>query len=99
MLNTFRFVSMAEGLSFLLLLFVAMPAKYYLGHPEAVTAAGWTHGLLFMAYIFLAQAVFQRHNWPDSFKFFIMLASVVPFACFFVEKRLRENAVEVTVKS
>ncbi len=94
MLRTFRIVSMVEGVSFLLLLFAAMPAKYYLGVPEAVTVMGWTHGLLFMLYIGCAMGVMRRYKLPDSTSALIMVASVTPFVCFYLEKKLREASLQ-----
>ena len=90
MLRTFRIISMVEGISFLLLLFAAMPAKYYLGVPEAVTVMGWAHGLLFMLYVGSAVMVTQRYKLPDSTTALIMMAGITPFVCFYLEKKLRE---------
>ena len=45
-----RAVGLAEGVSFLLLLGVAMPLKYAAGYPQAVRIVGWVHGLFFMGY-------------------------------------------------
>ena len=45
-LGRFRLVAISEGISFLLLLFIAMPLKYAAGMPEGVTYVGWAHGLL-----------------------------------------------------
>ena len=45
-----RAVGMVEAVSFLLLLGVAMPLKYFAGMPLAVKIAGWIHGLLFIAF-------------------------------------------------
>ncbi len=90
MLRTFRIISMVEGISFLLLLFAAMPAKYYLGVPEAVTVMGWAHGMLFMLYVGSATMVMQRYKLPDSTSGLILLAGITPFVCFYLEKKLRE---------
>ncbi len=98
MLNTFRLISLLEGISFLLLLFVAMPAKYYLGYPQAVTLMGWAHGGLFMGYVFLAFAAFQRYNWSDGLMARVMISGVVPFACFFLDKHLKEGSREVALE-
>ncbi len=91
MLNTFRIVSLLEGCSFLLLLFVAMPAKYYLGYPQGVSLMGWVHGFLFMAYMYYAMAVAQRQNWSSGFSGLVMLAGFLPFACFVLERRLKKE--------
>jgi len=95
MLKVFRVVSMVEGISFLLLLFAAMPAKYYLGVPEAVSVMGWAHGLLFMLYVGCAVIVVQRHKLPDSTTALIMVAGVTPFVCFYLEKKLRDASMQL----
>jgi len=87
---------MVEGISFLLLLFAAMPAKYYLGVPEAVTVMGWSHGLLFMLYIGCAVLLVQRHKLPDSTTALIMIAGITPFVCFYLEKKLREASLQLS---
>lgn len=47
-LRFLRAVSLTEGLSFLLLLLVAMPLKYAWGYPHPVQYLGWAHGALFL---------------------------------------------------
>lgn len=91
MLKYFRVISLVEGLSFLLLLFVAMPAKYILGYPLAVTVMGWTHGLLFIAYVYMASKTSDEQQWTDGYFFLILLAGMLPFACFFLEYKLRKE--------
>ena len=53
-LSWLRKVGIAEGISFLVLLGIAMPLKYFLHQPMAVTIFGWIHGILFVAFLFLA---------------------------------------------
>lgn len=91
MLNRFRIVSMLEGVSFLLLLFVAMPAKYQFGIPEAVTVMGWAHGFLFMAYVFMAVNLSNRFLWSPLYTIGVVLAGMIPFACFALEMRLKRE--------
>ena len=54
MINFFRLVSLLEGISYILLLFIAVPIKYLQGNPEYVKMLGMPHGLLFVGYIVLA---------------------------------------------
>ncbi|HET7817818.1 MAG TPA: DUF3817 domain-containing protein, partial [Bacteroidia bacterium] len=49
-LNRFLKVGLAEGLSFIILLAIAMPLKYFAGIPAAVRIVGMLHGLLFIAF-------------------------------------------------
>ena len=50
-IRAFRMTALAEGSSFLLLLFVAMPMKYLMGMPRVVTVVGAIHGVLFLLYV------------------------------------------------
>ncbi len=90
-INKFRLISLLEGVSFLLLLFVAMPLKYHYGIPQATTVMGWTHGLLFMAYCYMAMNVSARQGWSGGFSGLVILAGMVPFACFLLERRLKRE--------
>lgn len=47
----FHQVAVAEGLSYLILLGIAMPLKYWAGIPDAVRYTGWAHGVLFVVYM------------------------------------------------
>ena len=88
MLKTFRMLSMIEGISFLILLFIAMPAKYQFGY-DFVRQVGMTHGLLWLAYAALSLPVSHKHNWSVSFWMLALLASTTPFACFFLDSKLK----------
>lgn len=48
MIHTFRIIAKLEGISWLFLLLIAMPLKYFAKIPEVVLYAGWVHGLLFI---------------------------------------------------
>lgn len=90
-LHSFRIVSAIEGLSFLVLLFIAMPAKYVYGLPEAVSVVGMSHGLLFLLFVFMAALLAQRHRWPERYTLFVVVAGVVPFGFVLIEKSLRRR--------
>ena len=49
----FSTIALVEGISYVLLLGIAMPLKYFLDMPLAVKVVGWAHGVLFMAYVVL----------------------------------------------
>jgi integral membrane protein len=85
--RSFRVIALAEGVSFLVLLGIAMPLKYAAGMPLAVQCAGWTHGLLFMAYVVAAALAFSREDWPLSRAPGVFLAAVVPFGTFVLERK------------
>lgn len=53
----FERIAIIEGVSFLMLLGIAMPLKYLLGIPEMVKYVGWAHGVLFILYFMLLTAL------------------------------------------
>ena len=79
---------MAEGISFLLLMGVAVPLKYFAGMPEAVNWTGWVHGVLFILYglTILAALVAGRISFGKSLLAFG--ASLLPFGPFLIDRRL-----------
>jgi integral membrane protein len=87
MKNTFRIVSFLEGVSYLLLLFVAVPIKYFQGDVSYVKMLGMPHGILFMSYIVLAVILQKKMNWSIKSLGIVVLASVIPFGTFYVDKK------------
>jgi integral membrane protein len=83
MLNTplrrLRFVGLAEGLSFLVLLLVAMPLKYFAGMPEAVKVCGSIHGGLFVLFLLcVGEVTIRRPWWSPLFWGSALLAALIP---------------------
>src|SRR5690606_39635762 len=58
-----RVIGWWEGVSFLVLLGVAMPLKYLAGQPAAVQVVGMAHGVLFLLYVFAAVQAAVEHGW------------------------------------
>lgn len=92
MLKAFRIISFVEGLSFIALLFIAMPAKYAFDL-DLVRIAGPVHGALWMAFVPLLMMVGERQSWSSKFQRYAFITSIVPFGCFALERkfRLRED--------
>lgn len=90
-LGAFRAVALTEGISYLVLLFIAMPLKYFAGMPEAVKYTGWLHGLLFVAYAFLLLQVWSSYKWSFKKAALVFIASLVPFAPFYVDRKLKKE--------
>ena len=86
-----RVVGLLEGLSFLLLLGVAMPLKYVWGMPEAVRIVGSLHGLLFVLYALAVVHVWIVRRWPIDRAIMAMIAAVLPFGPFVFERSLRRE--------
>ena len=92
-IRAFRIIALAEGISFLTLLCIAMPMKYFMGMPEAVRVAGLIHGVLFLLYVGLLAMLHFRQRWSFMFSLYAFVASVIPFGTFVLDKHLREKEV------
>lgn len=90
-LSTFRKIAVAEGISYILLLFIAMPLKYWADMPLAVKYTGWAHGLLFVLYIIILIMAWSEYKWSFKKVFLFGGASLLPFAPFWVDKKLKED--------
>ena len=86
-LTLFRIIAFLEGVSYILLLFIATPIKYFLNEPKYVKLLGMPHGLLFIAYIVLAVIVGAKLKWDKKVMRVVLLASIIPFGTFYVDKK------------
>lgn len=84
-----------EGISFLVLLFVAMPLKYTMDLPIAVTIVGWLHGILFVIYIYVVFPTARKLKWTFKKTFFALIASIIPFGPFIFDRNLRREEKEM----
>lgn len=92
-LGRLRVIGWWEGVSFLVLLLVAMPLKYFWDMPMAVRVVGMAHGVLFMLYVLAAIQAALEYDWPWKKAALVLLASVLPAGPFVVDaKLLREEA-------
>jgi integral membrane protein len=98
-LHWFRKIALAEGISFLVLLLIAMPLKYLAHIPIAVTIAGGIHGLLFISFMILA---FQaKDNSPKPMTWFgkAFLASILPLGTIIMDKQWKKEESALTPES
>ena len=94
--QTFRTIAKIEGISFLVLLFIAMPLKYFAGFPMAVRIVGGLHGILFIAFIIWMYLVNDQYNKKLKWMFKSFLASIIPFGTFVLDKQWRSEQLEVS---
>lgn len=83
-----RVVGFAEGISYLVLLFIAVPLKRIWGHPEAVQVIGPIHGLLFVLYVMTVIQAKTEYNWPIGKTMLALLASIIPGGTFYADHKV-----------
>jgi integral membrane protein len=91
-----RVIGIAEGISFLVLLLIAMPIKYVLGNPLPVKYTGWVHGILFIAYVFAVLRTAWSLKWNLKRTALFQAASLVPLATFILDKNLKKEQAELS---
>tara|TARA_B100000989_G_scaffold68391_1_gene47586 strand:+ start:62 stop:349 length:288 start_codon:yes stop_codon:yes gene_type:complete len=87
MINIYRLTAFLEGVSYILLLFIAVPIKYLLNEALFVKILGMPHGILFILYILFSIIAKIKYNW--NFRKFLVIstASLVPFGTFYIDKK------------
>ena len=94
--KSLRFIGIAEGISFLVLLLIAMPLKYYFGLPMAVKVVGWMHGVLFILYIAIVLLAVKAMEWSFMGVMIALAASLIPGGTFVLDRswKKREAALK-----
>jgi integral membrane protein len=86
-----RVVGYFEGVSFLVLLLIAMPLKYWADIPQAVTIVGGLHGLLFVLYMLALAHVWLVRRWSILKVAAAFIAAFIPFGTIVLDKKLLRN--------
>ena len=93
-LSALRTTGIIEGISFLILLGIAMPMKYVFGQPEMVRYVGSLHGVLTILYILLLINVSLRMRWSIKTTALAFIASLIPFGMLYAEFNIFRKAVQ-----
>ena len=88
-LKRLRSLGKIEGISYLLLLGVAMPLKYFADLPMAVKVVGWAHGILFVALCLVLFQVWRDRSWTWKRAAMVFVAALLPFGPFVIDERLK----------
>jgi len=91
LVHRFRMIGIAEGISFLVLLLIAMPMKYIFNIPEAVKFTGWIHGALFITFIYFAFEVMGACNKKFSWLLLAFVAAFFPLGTFIFDRYLKKD--------
>jgi integral membrane protein len=93
-----RLIGFIEGVSFLVLLLIAMPLKYYWGFPMAVKITGWIHGVLFILYIIAVLMAIKAMEWNWFSTLVALSVSLVPIGTFVLDTSLKKRQQELNTK-
>lgn len=87
MIKAFQIISILEGVSLLLILFVSMPLKYMFDMPEANQVIGMAHGILFLVYVVMSILVKSELNWNFKTLLIVLACSIIPFGTFWMDRK------------
>ena len=90
-LQKFRLINKIEGISFIILLFIAMPLKYSFGYPIATKVVGMLHGLLVFAFIYQIIEAKKEDGFMLKETAFYSILSLIPFGSFYTDKLLAKK--------
>lgn len=92
MLRLLRWTSLTDGISFLVLLGIAMPLKYLAGEPLAVSIVGGLHGAIWTLLLVLLVLAWRQRRLAFGTAFLVLICSLIPAAPFLIDRRLRQMA-------
>lgn len=82
-----KIIALLEGISFLVLLLIAMPLKYLADEPWLTKQVGMAHGVLFVLYVILVIEVKLAMDWSIKKMLIALGASLVPFGTFYINDK------------
>lgn len=84
-----RILGFLEGLSLLVLVFIAVPIKYFSQDPSIVKTMGPIHGGLFLLFIFNTLSVGIEKQWKFSHTTWkVLVACIIPFGTFYIDHKI-----------
>jgi integral membrane protein len=84
-----RIVAILEGISLLILVFIAVPMKYGFDNPAFVKLMGSIHGSLFLLFLFNTLSVGVEQNWKfKEITWKVLLACIIPFGTFYIDRKI-----------
>ncbi len=88
-IGRFRLIAFLEGISLLILVFIAMPIKYGWGNPALVKSVGQIHGILFVLFVLLAIQISIEQEWRfKTTTWKVLAASFIPFGTFYIDEHI-----------
>jgi len=92
-LQKFRLINKIEGISFIILIFIAMPLKYSFGFPVATKIVGMIHGLLVFVFLYQVWEAQKEAGFTWKETGIYTLLSLIPFGSFYTDKLLARKMI------
>lgn len=92
-IGRFRLMGFIEGASLLILLFIAMPLKYWADIPMAVTIVGSLHGFFFMTYLLILAYTTYKIRWSFAWVFSAVAVAFIPFGNIILDTKLKKAKI------
>lgn len=89
-LGQLRIAGILDGISLVVLLFIAMPLKYWMDIPMAVTIVGSVHGFIFVSYVLVILYVQIRLKWNIIWSMLALAVAFIPFGNFIYDWQLKK---------
>lgn len=83
-----RIIGFMEGITLLVLVFIAVPLKYYFGDPSWTKAIGPVHGAIFLLFVINALSVGLEQRWKPAITWKVIIACFIPFGTFYIDKKI-----------
>jgi integral membrane protein len=90
-LPLYRAFAWVTGVGLLLLVFYAMPMKYFADDPRPTAIIGMFHGFLYMAYIVVTLVLAERARFTPVFALLVLLAGTIPICSFIAERKVTQR--------
>lgn len=86
--TAFKIIGDLEGVSYLVLLGIAMPLKYWAHIPAPVKITGAIHGGLFVLFVLAILACGLKDKWTIKKMSLAFISSLLPFGTFIFNKKM-----------
>jgi len=87
-----RLLAVLEGISLLVLVFIAVPLKHFWDVPGLSKSLGPIHGALFLLFVFNALRVGVEQQWKfKETTWKVLIACFIPFGTFYIDYKILRN--------
>lgn len=92
-----RIIGILEGISLLILVFIAVPLKYKFNDPSLVKGMGPIHGALFLLFVVNSISIAIQRKWHIATTLKVLLSCIIPFGTFYTDHYILKPAFKGTL--